>query len=223
MIYLCLTDVEKMDCRLLRQSIDLISKDISEYIENTKNEKQKSARICAYSSLFFALGELFDEKKCDIKFTSDKKPYLTGTKRKIHINLSHTDTLCAVCLSDEGEVGIDLQDEINTERVKRLNNRFFSEIILQSEQKNSYKLFMIESENGKMRLNDNIERNIQIIENTADFTERWSLGESILKCYGTGFKNVSDVSKIQEQYDCTTFRFIKENKQFALSLSIKRL
>lgn len=229
MIYLCLTDVEKMDCCFLQQSIDSISKDISAYIENTRNQKQKNERICAYSSLFFALSEIFDEKECDIKFSVDGKPYLIGTKKKIYVNLSHTDTLCAVCLSDEGDVGIDLQDEINTVCADRLSKRFFSDIIFQSEHKNknmtplNYHMFVIESENGKLRLNANIENSIHLIKNTGDFTEKWSLGESILKCHGTGFKNASIIGEMQKKCDCTTLRFNTKNKEFALSISIKRL
>ena len=211
-----------MDCRALRQSEAFISKNIIGYIENTTDQDQKKARFCAYSSLFFALCEIFDEKNADIRFSEDGKPYLINCDKKIYISVSHCIGLSAVCMSDDGEVGIDIQDEIDLERADRLKNRFFKDLEIKNNLQNENKILIFEFSDGIPALTTFGEKDLAIIDSTLDFTEKWSLAESLLKCDGGGFGMAGDVSKIQKSCYSSTVRLMRENKAFALSISIKK-
>ena len=222
MIYTVITNIEKMDCRFLRQSETFIPKNIIGYIENTTNPAQKKARFCAYSSLFFALREIFCEKSADICFSKDGKPYLTNCEKQIYISISHCDTLSSVCLSDEGEVGIDVQDEIDAERSERLEKRFFNDLKIESNLKAQNKILVFQFCKEKFTLTKSNEHDFSFIEPIYDFTEKWSLAEALLKCEGVGFGGVSDTSKIQKFCNSSTMRLMAENKVYALTIAIKK-
>lgn len=242
MIYLCLTNIEKMDCRILRQSEafifngknedivingdnkTVIPKNIVDYIDNTSNQKQKHARLCAYTSLFFSLKEIFDEDRCTLEFNGNGKPYILGAKRNLYVNISHSDTLSAVCISDEGEVGVDVQERIDDARSARLEKRFFGGLEIKSDiSKDEISLTVFEETNEKFVLTKNTKNRFEIIENKNDYTEKWSLGESLLKCDGIGFGGAENVKEMQNSYSSLTTRISTENKEIALSITIKRL
>ena len=206
----------------MRQSEAFISKNIIGYIDNTSNQAQKKARFCAYASLFFALRDIFAEKNADICFSKDGKPYLINCDKKIFISISHCNTLSAVCLSDEGEVGIDLQDGIDAERAKRLESRFFTNLKAQNNLQAENKIFVFKFCEDKFTLTEGNEKDFNFIEQLGDFTEKWSLAESLLKCYGTGFGGADDVVEIQKACYSSTVRIMAEYKIYALSISIKK-
>ena len=222
MIYTVITNIEKMDCRALRQSEVFISKNIIGYIENTSNQAQKKARFCAYASLFFALRDIYAEKNADICFSEDGKPYLINCDKKIYISISHCNTLSAVCLSDNGEIGIDIQDEIDAVRAMRLQNRFFTNLNFKNNLKSENKIFVFQFCEDKFTLTEGNESHLNFNDNVGDFTEKWSLAESLLKCQGTGFGGAADVIEIQKSCYSSTVRLMAENKAFALSISIKK-
>ena len=121
----------KRDCRVIRQPLSLLQAEIKAYIENTKNESVRAERELAYTTLLCSLKAFFDIEHPVIDRAADGKPYLVGSS--IHFNISHSDGVIAVCLSDEGEVGVDIQSEIDPQRAKRLEDRFFADLDVKSE------------------------------------------------------------------------------------------
>ena len=128
MIYVIINDLEntKRDCRTMRQPLNLLTPELKEYIENTKNEKTKFERISAYSALLISLKELFSLENPEIRRNENGKPYLMDSK--IYFSISHSDRVSAVALSDEGEIGIDLQCSFDKEKEEKINKRFLNNI-----------------------------------------------------------------------------------------------
>ena len=68
--------IEKKDCRLVRQPLSLLPDKTKEYVESTKNEKLRFERRLAYTSLFCGLKEFFGVENAEIEKTKTGKPYL---------------------------------------------------------------------------------------------------------------------------------------------------
>ena len=133
----------------------------------------------------------------------------------ISISISHSDGVCAVCISDEGIVGIDIQAEIDALREKRLKARFFDDVNMKITSLPCYCYYVSVDENeaciypfdeGKLDVNDILDSNggqntaiITIGDASADsFTARWAYCESVMKMLGGGF---GDINRIQSGSD----------------------
>ncbi len=119
----------------------------------------------------------FKNNEITIKTDGTGKPYLVGNK--IFFNISHTDGLVAVAVSDS-EVGIDCEyvKEVNLKLIKRYFSIFEQEYVNQNE-------------SGKI----------------SRFFEIWTKKEAFLKRDGVGIrKNLSEVETIGRT-DIETFDF----------------
>lgn len=262
---------EKRDCRILRQPLSLLPKEIKEYIENTKNEKSKLERQLAYTSLFCGLKAFFNVEKAEIKRTTDGKPYLvingienktskinfltenneyqknedfvyinnstesneTGQKpvkfadacaalpctveqrdnlKKVYIGISHSDGLAAVCLSDEGEVGIDLQAEIDLHRAKRLNERFFPALTP------VYTHLDVRYYTCRVGEDEAVIQMAELDNADNDETARWAYGESLIKLFGGGFSDLKLLSHTNGQTK-TELKKYTQDTNFTIAVS----
>ena len=218
MIYTVICDTKKRDfshlikedCRIKRQSIPDFPKEIGEYIDRAKNTLTREERECAYSTLLYSLKCFYGIENPEIVREKDGKPRLVS--HDIFFNISHSDGLVAVSLCDEGDIGVDLQDEISPEREKRLSTRFLSgfsplpcplEIsYLYLEKDRFFTLDLPMSNGGK-------------------FTEKWTSFESVLKLYGDGFGTASNAHNLAENVKMDTRVIRLDNTLFSLSNSIK--
>ncbi len=228
MIYTVIADTEvfrtlseklnKRDCRDTRQPLTLIPEDIFDYIKSGKSEEIKIERLAAYSTLFFALSELYGKKNCSLCRTELGKPYLTecGELSKIHISISHTEGAVAVALSDECEVGVDIQGEIDENRAERLEKRFFKSINIKEENIPLKLLCLNLSDNAAT-----FEEAVDIEKVISDFTEKWVFCEALLKCDGGGFGSLEKINEIQKQAQVSINRIKINKKQFAVAIAIK--
>ena len=223
MIYTVIADTEKFrtlseiiqnrDCQNTWQPLTLIPESVLDYIRNTKNEEARLERIAAYSTLFFALSEIYG--KCGVKLgrTEYNKPYLID--ERIYVSISHTDGAVAVALSDEYEIGVDIQSEINMDSAARLEKRFFTDINIKEENI------------GVNILRMNIAADIARLEETKieplqnDFTARWAYCESLLKCDGRGFASINNIDEILKQTKVSIKNIKVNSKQFAVATAIK--
>lgn len=203
----------KRDCRVFRQPLSLLPTEIKAYIKNTKNESVRAERELAYTTLFASLKKFFDIEKTNIGRTADGKPYLVGSS--IHFNISHSDGVVAVCLSDEGEVGVDLQSEIDPEREKRLENRFFPDFKPMSENINVNYYFL--------RIEDGEAVFEELFPSLPDgcFTVKWTAAESLMKLYGKGFADSSALPRLSEKSK-TEMKSITLGKVFYLATSVTK-
>ena len=228
MIYTVVADTKKFkeayenaqirDCHDTWQPLTLIPKDVLDYIKNGKSEEIKTERLAAYSTLFFALFSLYGNKNFAICRKDSGKPYLTenGEISAIRISISHTDGAVAVALSDEYEVGVDVQSEIDESRAERLEKRFFNSINTTEES--------IPPELLNLRFGDN-EMSLEPIKSTnikvSDFTKKWAYCESLLKCDGGGFGSLEKISDIQKQTNVSIYTVEINEKPYAVATAVK--
>ncbi len=233
MIYILISDLgltrenkenNKRDCRTLRQPLDLLPEEVREYIDGTKNENTRAERKLAYTSLFSGLKLLFDIDDCNIEKDVDGKPFLVTKDKnayqkdgnRIYIGISHSDSVSAVCISDEGDVGIDIQTEIDTARAERLSKRFFGDIeaVNSSVDAEIYYCSITPTEAVLEKIN--------LADCDDDsFTSKWAMAESLMKLYGRGF---GDLSRVQNYIGSTKTKTVLkkyiEKDTYYLALSV---
>lgn len=200
----------KEDCRVERQSIPGFSEEISEYIDRAKNDTIREERYAAYSTLLYSLKCLYGIENPKITREKDGKPRIIS--HDIFFNISHSDGLIAVSLSDKYDLGVDLQSEISPEREERLSARFLSGF---SPLPCPLEIEYLYLENGRFFTLD-----LPMAEGDK-FTERWTTFESVLKLTGNGFGAASDIEKIGQNVKTDTRVIRLDNIIFSLSNSIK--
>lgn len=211
--------LKKRDCRDVWQPLTLIPKDVLDYIKNGKSEEIKIERLAAYSTLFFALFSLYGKENFDLCRKDFGKPYLTenGEISRIHISISHTEGAVAVALSNEYEIGVDVQSVIDENRAERLEKRFFNSINIKEENVPLKLLYL--------RLSGDNDTSLEEIENTeakvTDFTKKWAYCESLLKCDGGGFGSLEKIGDIQKQAKVIIQEVKINTKPFAVAIAIK--
>ena len=187
--------------------------------DGSKNNKNQSSLITAekYQK---------NEDLCGINFVNQKnqdssqktimQSYDASNNPKIFINLSHSDGVIAVCISDEGEVGIDIQSEIAPDRAKRLEKRFFDGLSVETQDLEiAYFYCLIEDDKAVFKTID--------LSNPQkeDFTLKWACAESVLKLIGSGFSDAGRVIELVR--DCKTDVKLYSNRQsYVIATSIKR-
>lgn len=204
----------KRDCRVFRQPLSLLPTEIKRYIENTKNESVRAERELAYTTLLCSLKAFFDIEQPVIDRTADGKPFIKDSQ--LHINISHSDGAVAVCLSDEGEVGVDIQSEIDPQRAKRLEDRFFADLDVKSENL-SGEYYLCHIDNGEATF----ESFCPVTTDTENFNSKWTAAESLMKLYGRGF---GDADKTTELNDKAKSEIVKItlDKDYYLATSVDR-
>jgi phosphopantetheinyl transferase len=209
-------DKDKRDCRIIRQPLSLLSEDVKKYIQLCKSEMHKAERKLAYTTLLCALKVFYSIDFPRIERNEYGKPYLADSD--IRISLSHSNGAVAVCLSDEGEVGVDLQSEIEPKRADRLKERFFTSLEVKNENiSTEYYYCDLSGEDAEIysiTLPD-----FQTCE--ADFSARWVSAESIMKLIGRGFTDAEGVSQLAGE--CRTeIKTIDFCEKYYLAVSVSR-
>lgn len=106
--------------------------------------------------------------------------------KKLFISISHSDGAVAVSMSDEGEIGVDIQREISDEIAEKLNKRFIRNLNTSVTSFNANYYYC--------KIDDNEAQIIRIDLSDAEayeFTSKWSLSEATLKLHGRGFGDLS--------------------------------
>ena len=220
MIYTVISTVEKnriqenRDCCISRQPLNPFPDSLTEYIENTKNESLKQERRLAYSTLFCSLKAFFGLDAPQLLRTENGKPYLKNCN--ISISLSHSDGIAAVCISDEGQIGIDIQSEIAPEKQEKLERRFFTDYEVKSERIGVKYYFCTFCDNEAIF--DNIDPDIC---HTHSFSVKWSAAESLMKLNGGGFGDIASLPHLAKKSK-TDIREIIISKKYYLAISIKQ-
>ena len=200
----------KEDCRAKRQTIPGFFEKISEYIDRAKNDTIREERYAAYSTLLYSLKCLYDIENPRIMREKDGKPRLVS--HDVFFNISHSDGLVAVSLSDKCDIGVDLQSEISPEREERLSARFLSGF---SSLPHPLEISYLYLENDRFFTLD------LPLSNGEKITDKWTSFESVLKLLGDGFGSASDAGNLAQNVKTDT-RVIKlGDTLFSLSNSIK--
>jgi hypothetical protein len=201
------------DCRIIRQPLSLLQGELSEYVESAKNETVRAERCLAYTTLLCALKSFYNLENVRIVRNEYGKPYIADCG--LYFNISHSDGSIAVCISDEGEVGVDIQSEIDPDRAKRLGDRFFTDLSVKSEDID-IKYYFLDITSDKAKFSE-----ITLSTATECFTAKWAYAESLMKLYGRGFGDVGNISELSNNARSTVKNVIL-NRNYFLSVSIKK-
>ena len=198
MIYVIINDLEntKRDCRTMRQPLNLLTGELKEYVENTKNEKIKSERIASYSTLLISLKELFSIENPEIERNENGKPYLKGSE--IYFSISHSDGLAAVALSDSREIGIDLQCSFDKDKEEKIDKRFLKDIKFKNDNID-IKYFLL--------LDGTLKYYSPEISLENDFLFRWTFVEANIKCRGLNFSKLKEINELSKSTHAQTVKY----------------
>jgi phosphopantetheinyl transferase len=215
-MYLFLSDKNAEEKSLLWEKIKSQKEDeykaliesLSDYVSSS-GKKNLEERLAAATLLYTAVcylknrGEL--ENVGALKKGEHGKPYLEGGDAKISI--SHSDDGVALAVSKDREIGVDMENEIDPERAKRLEKRFFREEKLsENALENDSPSEKISGENVKAYSLKNGEFvSINLLPTDGSFTSKWTVCEAIMKCDGRGFSALHDISTLAEKMEIISF------------------
>ena len=215
---------------------ELLPEEIKKYIDQTKNEKVRVERLSAYTSLLCGLRAFYKVDSFSLKRTAEGKPYIaidknSGTdiqseENKIYISISHSNGLCAVALSDDGEIGIDVQEEVASKIANRLDERFLSDLSY-NEDDVSFKIYRCTVSDNEWQIEEN-GLPIKEIQNEKNgekdnqiFSIKWVFAESCMKLLGGGFSDLGKIKNERENILSTTKK-IQLETDFYFAISIKK-
>ena len=184
-------EINKRDCRIVRQPLTLLYPKLKEYTERGKNEQHNAERRLAYITLLSSLKEFFFIENPVIKRNENGKPSLVDCN--VHISLSHCDEVSAITLSDEGEIGVDIQSPVDDAKAERLTKRFLSEIQPKQEEVNIKYFYMTLTEKGANFTEIFLENS-----DKTDFLSKWVYLESVIKAYGISFSEISKINELSK-------------------------
>ena len=214
MIYTVICKYESRDCSIW-QSLSGIPENIASHIKNGRSEKTRKERALVYSALSVALKELFLIDSFTLLHTKDGKPYLEcENKNPPRINISHSHSVAAVSLSDEGEVGVDIERRGDGERIKRLCERFFPGAKLENSDLNIRYLLFSLSDGCAHSLTELDEQSFMAEELDVSL---WTCCEAIMKCDGRGFGAAGKISKLVSTHKTETKTIKIDEEIFSVS------
>ena len=196
-----------------KEILDNLNKGLQKRALSAKNEKVKREKIYTYALLTEAV--FHSGYAGDIQLSEGKngKPHLDGGTYEI--SLSHTEDLCAVAISDEGEIGVDAEKVSGEEKTEAAVKRFlndFSPSFNTSQDVEIYDFDFIKASLAKYTIDP-------ISEAEPSSTVVWTAAEALLKCDGGGFASLPSLEKIERESMVYSFTV---REKYSVSLAIKR-
>ena len=227
MIYTVIADYRRLSFEEANKGsvYNSLSDTLKEHINKPNSDEVKLSRLGGYLLLLHTVRFLYGKEEVDIGFSENGKPvFLAGkSAESLRFNISHSDGLCAVTVSDENEdIGVDLQTRIDSQRAERLKERFMNYSL-----KGLCPLGGVEYLFGAFSADGNcIFANIpyrSLVNGNIkeEPTDLWSLTEAILKCHGGGFCQAKEVMKDISDYKFETVRFNYKGRFYSVSTVIK--
>ncbi len=166
---------------------------------------------------------------------------------RIHISISHTDSYAAAVISDEGEVGIDIEQTASEDVAHRIDRRYLRNVSFNLHNiKNCVQFYILDaSESGNPCKIIELDRGVYgetdtsksaasdssvVITDTvgsdklatARFEYRWTTLEAVLKADGRGFGAYPEIERIMPEYESASFNVVIGNDKLFLSVAIRR-
>ena len=183
--------------------------------------------------------------KTDEKSTcaTGRKPRFITDDGELYFNISHTDGMAVALISDEVDVGVDIEPIIAPDRADRIEKRYLQgfspelscftpEIYLYdapSGQAERIELFSDSLKKYKISLEriSNLQEEPHVKTKTTDktrcrkITSLWTMLEAALKCDSRGFFGYSDVDAVLKECEISSFYLSLNDKTYSLSVSKK--
>ena len=204
---------KKNDCRILRQSILTLPSNIEEYVNEAGNPLVKSERLGAYSSLLASLKCFYNIEDPVIIHQNGKKPHITS--QEIFFNISHSDGVTVVTLSDECDVGVDIQSEPDEVMKARLKKRFLSNYSPINEDI-GITYFLAEQNSS-----DFIFYEAEAESAGSNFASDWTSMEAVMKLYGDGFSSLSNINDLANKSKIEASKINIDKTEYYIANAIK--
>jgi phosphopantetheinyl transferase len=206
--------------------------EVMKHILKANNLRLRKERCAAYY-LLSALCQKIIGFVPKIEWNNIGKPCFVNTC--LHFNLSHTNNMVAVTLSDQGSVGVDVEGEIEEERAARLERRFFSELSISDRPlKVQYFYCQFGPIGGKFIpldecfsdcdsiLKDSTPiKSFEKIFSSESFAAKWTLFEASLKCDGGGFTSLPCLNMLLLETKADIRLIVTEGEKYYLSTSLR--
>ena len=210
-------------------------------IEETKNIGLRNERVAAYSLLTVLYEKLYGKPLPPIEIGEMGKPRLLGVN--IGISLSHTEGFAAAVINDGGEVGADIEAQMEKERAERVGERFLKDISLAENENFSLPIVLISltlTKDGELDgaslsalsagtdksfKSDELHDGAVISAPCKDGDEKnlvlhkWTAAESVLKLNGYGFNDYKSLHIAQKNAKTYTYEISSHGEIWSFSVS----
>ena len=201
-----------------KEILDNLNKGLQKRVLLAKNENQVREKSYTYALLLKAL--FHSGYKGEVMLGSGKFGKPTLCDEDYLISLSHTDGLCAVAISDENEVGIDVEKLRENERMKLLAQRFLKGFSYKAKEPFGVaELYLYDYKEDSLL---EILKDVKECGESFDLTHSWTAAEALLKCDGGGFSSLASLSLIEKECELYSFVF-GETEKYSVTLAVKKL
>ncbi len=189
---------------------DIISRSaLPLYLGKEKNEILKNERIITYSLLSYAFYENFSRPLPPIERDENGRPFFPS--ENIDFNISHDKNLAALIISDEGKVGIDVQNTSSnvSERLIKKTEELSKKVLpllhawKEVEKEVPIKTLKTVIENETLcfkECNMHVAVRKEIDGKDSDLFSRWSFIEAVSKADGCGISGIEKLSRKNEKF-----------------------
>lgn len=159
---------------------------LPDFVKETKNVSLRKERTFSYLLLSYAYREIFGEPMPEIKRDGHGRPYFVSGG--VDFNISHSDSLAALIISDEGKVGVDIQK----------TSAKVSEALIEKVEKNSPYITMAEKVTEPIFLkakDGKFLSSAPFFKRSSDipFFKKWTEREALAKADGRGLSSLSKI------------------------------
>ena len=224
MIYTVLADYGRLDYDLITDGrlFSSFPEGLKSYIQSPSSNEVRVSRLGGYLLLYRAVRYLFAKEDFEIEFSESGKPFFSGKAGEVKFNISHSGGLVAVSVSDDGgEVGCDIQEEVDAERAGRISRRFPTEGLGELSSTSPVYIFGAFSADGECMFAAIPPSSLKTGDPERIFTDGWSLTEAIVKCHGGGFCRHAEIMSERSLYAAETVGLSYRGKRFSLSTAVK--
>lgn len=190
MIRLIFCDTEELSCDAALREAKKIP--LPKGATEEKDMGRACESIASYILLYYALTSLYSIEYAEIKRGECGKPYIEGSPVKFSV--SHRKGVALVALSDEGEIGTDIELCLSEERMMGIGKRYLDGLDFAAAPTFDTEIYYSSLSAGGTVENftdiSNIDNNtLQYSTITADESAyaRWTVLEAVLKLDGGGF------------------------------------
>ena len=190
---------------------------LDSYISSS-GKKNRGERIMVSSLIVSSLINLLEAGYIQkipqaMKKSENGKPYFEDSD--LHFNIAHSEDMVAIAYSKDGDIGVDIEGEIEEKRAEKLEIRFPKIAGIKAQKSDTDLQAYIMNEVGEI---------LPLALDFADdnFTAKWTIAEAVMKCFGGGFSALPSIEKKAEEMQVLTFIFEAENKKNYISVAMKK-
>lgn len=206
------------------------SASVEERIEKTKSPTERLLKIAAYKLLLKMYCDMFSKEKMpEIIYTPEGKPLFDKSmvaNKCCHFNISHSEALAVVAISDGYSLGVDVQSVNNKGGLaERIGARFSQALGALTAEKTAdvgAEVTLYEINDGNITESRDGNKFVAVSQKkdtVHEFFARWTALEAVLKLDGRGFAAIGSVGDIADKSLVYT-RFLNLNSgEYALSVA----